>query len=222
MSSIAQNQKGTSPPVTDPDLIEMNTFLRNDAYIRPYSSDEIQRFCDYIKENPVTKELKINDKVPFQKIRVAQFIYRHTKDENLKRKILDLMMGMFKDIQVARDALGVDPLSKTESWLYVDPPLPGKDPGEFNDLKEKMKAGQLRLNELNHRSNLLSKRISDLRKIHAYLYRAITVQMKVPLEGIPPTLERSPAEKARTKDMLEKQAAALGRKKPDAQTSSQE
>jgi hypothetical protein len=37
--------------------------------------------------------------------------------------------------------------------------------------------------------------------------------MKVKLEGIPKVLERSPEEKARTKEMLEKYAAENGQKK---------
>lgn len=219
MSAIAQDQKGINPPETDPDLVKMKGFLRNDAYIHSYSSDEIQKFCDYINDNPIVKELKTNDKVPIRKIKVAQSFYQYTKDEIQKKKILDLMMGMFKDIQVARDALGVDPLSRTESWLYVDPSPPRKDPSEFKDLAEQMVEGQRRLNESNSRRNKLSKRIGDLENIHAYLHRAITVHMKVSLPGISPTLERSPAEKARTKDMLEAQAAALGRKKPESKRS---
>jgi hypothetical protein len=215
VSAIAQDQKGIDLPETDPDLISLKGFLRNDDYMNPYTSEEIQKFCDYIKENSILKRLEDNDKVPFRKIKIAQSLYRYTKDENQKKKILDLMMGMFKEIQVTRDALGVDPLSRTESWLYVDSSAPRKDPSKFKDLKEQMTEGQRRLNESNSRRNKLSNKIGNLSTIHAYLHRAVTHHMQIKLEGISPTLERSPAEKARTKDFLEKQAAAAGHKKPE-------
>lgn len=215
VSAIAQDRKNVNPPETDPDLIKMKGFLRNDAYSLPYSADEIQKFCAYIKDHSIVKDLKINDKVSIQKIRTAQFLFEDTKDETQKKKILDLMMNMFTEIQNVRDGLGVDPLSRTESWLYVDPSPARKDPSEFKDLKEQMTEDQRRLNERNSRSNKLSKRIGDLEHIHAYLHRAIAVHMKIPLEGISPALERSPAEKAKTKEVLEKQAAELGRKKPE-------
>lgn len=214
MSAIAQNQKGINPPETNPEIVKIKGFLRYDSDKRPFTDEEIQKFCDYIKENLIVKELQTNDRVPIRKIDAAQYFYENTKDDNQKKQILDLMMNMFTDIQVARDALGVNPLSRTESWLYVDSSPPRKDPSEFKDLNEQMTENQRRLNESNSRRNKLSKRISDLEHIHAYLHRAITLQMKIPLEGISPKLERSPAEKSRTKDMLEKQAAALGRTKP--------
>lgn len=215
MSATAQDQKGINPPEKNPEMLKINEFLRYDSDERPFSDEEIQKFCDYIKGNSIVKESQINNRVPIEKIRAATYFYKHTNDENQKKKILDLMMNMFTEIQTARDALGVDPLSRTESWLYVDPSTPRKDPSEFKDLAEQMVEGQRRLNESNSRRNKLSERIGELENIHAYLHRAITVHMKVSLPGISPTLERSPAEKARTEDLLEAQAAALGRKKPE-------
>lgn len=215
ISVNAQDQKGINPTEANPEIVKIKEFLRYDSDKRPFTDEEIQKFCDYIKENLIVKDLQTNDRVPIQKIKASQYFYEHTKDENQKKKILDLMMNMFTDIQVARDALGVNPLSKTESWLYVGPPLPRTDPKDFKDLKGKMTEDQRLLNQSSSNENKLSKKISDLQHIHAYLHRAMTLQMKIPLETISPTLERSPAEKARTKDTLEKQAAALGRKKPE-------
>ena len=219
MSATAQDQKDLNSPERDLALNDTRGFLRNDSYSRPYSSDEVQRFCDYVKRNPIVKDLNNNHKVPEQKIRVARDLYLHTNDENQKKKILDLMMGMFTDIQVARDTLGVDPMSRTESWLYVDPETLTNDPSEFENLKEEMIGDQQRLNEGTSRMNKLSKKISNLESIHAYLHQAITIHLKIPLPEISLKLERSPAEKARTKDLLEKQAAASGRKKPEPETS---
>ncbi len=211
----SQNQTGINPPETNPEIVKIKGFFRNDSYLRPFTDQEIQKFCDYIEANSIVKELKINDKVPFHKIRVAVYFYQNNKIENQKKKILNLMMNMFTDIQDARDALGVDPLFDEESWLYIDTTPPIKNENEYKNLEERMIADQLRSNEIMSKQSKLSKKISDLSHIHAYLHRAITHQMKVPLEGISPKLERSPAEKARTKDMLEKQAAAAGRKKPE-------
>lgn len=218
LSAIAQDQKNINPPETNPEILKINKFLRYDSDKRPFTDEEIQKFCDYIKENPIVKELKSNDIVPIRKIDTAQYFYENTMDENQKKKILDLMLKMFTDIQVARDVLGVDPLSRTEFWLYAIPPLPPTDLKGSKDLNDQMGENQRRFNERSSNMNRLSSKISNLQHIHAYLHRAITRQMKIPMKGISPTLERSHAEKARTKDFLEKQAAAAGRKKPEPKT----
>lgn len=222
MSAIAQDQKGINPPKTDSDLLKMKGFLRNDASAHPYSSDEVQKFCDYINDNPIAKELRTNDEVPTRKIEVAQSFYQYTKDEIQKKKILDLMIGMFAEIQEARDALGVDPLFDEESWLYVDPSPPVLSEKEVQDFKGGMTSSNPRTHEIMNRKSAIHLKIGHLQHIHACLHRAITHEMKIPLEGISPKLERSPAEKARTKDLLEAQAAALGRKKPEPKTPANE
>lgn len=211
---MAQNQGGLNPPETNPEIIKIKKLVRYDAHIRPFTNEEIQKFCDYIKENPITKDIDATDRVPMEKIRVAEYFYNHTEEETHKKKLLDLFMAMFKDIQVARDALGVDPFDRNEGYLYFDPE-PAEPRKNYKDLKEEMVESQRKMNDRMTRKGRLHTEIDHLIFIHGYLHRRITDHFKIPLPHIPIDLERSPEEKARTKDMLEKKAAAQGRKKPE-------
>jgi len=215
ISAVAQIQAVTEQPKKNPEIENLDKWGTLNSYVTPITDQQVEDFCKYIEKNGVTHKSELNEDVALYKIRTAQLLYKQCEDFDQKKKLVDLMLNMFKEIQVTRDALGVDPLSRTESWLYVDSSAPRKDPSEFKDLKEQMTEGQRRLNESNSRRNKLSNKIGNLSTIHAYLHRAVTHHMQIKLEGISPTLERSPAEKARTKDFLEKQAAAAGHKKPE-------
>lgn len=214
LSVIAQNQNAIGPADPEQESTKIEKFFRNDAHSHPYTAEEIQNFCDYITKNPVGKDLSNNGRVAVQKIGVAQHLYETIKDDGHKKKIWGLMMEMFKEIQTERDRLGVAPFSSEESWLYEPPALPMMSEKELEEAKKGMTSSNPRHQEAFSQKTQLSLKITTLEYIHTYLHRAITVQMKIPLPEISSALERSPAEKARTKVFLEKQAAAAGRKKP--------
>lgn len=203
------------PAEFEQEIMKVEEFYKKDAGRHPYTIDEIQEFCNYIEKNSVVKDLKHNDKLAIRKIKVAKHFYEHIKDKNHKAKVLDLMINMFTDIQTERDRLGVDPLSSEESWLYEPPSPPAMSEKERENANKGMTSSNPRSQEAFAKITQLHHKISILEHVHAYLHRAITEQMKIPLEGISLALERSPAEKERTKEMLERQAAASGRKKPE-------
>ena len=200
----AQEQSGDNPSAKNPEIVKLNEWRSLDPNVRSITDQEIQRFCDYLRNSPVV-DISTDDgsKVGTYKAWTAQGLYGKASNERQKKMIVDVMLDMLKRIQAERDALGVDPMSKTESHLYVDPPTPKK---EHKNDREAMIEGQQRDNDMMAKRNRLSKKISNLSIIYGNFHRALT-QLKVPLDGIPFQLERSPAEKARTKEMLEKRAA---------------
>ena len=217
ISALAQDQNGNNPPQKDPELIKIQKFYRNDTFDNPYTDEEVQKLCDYIKENPVVKDLKDDDEIPLWKIRVARNFYGSVKDKDQKKKLVDLMMNMFKEIQATRDALGVDPFDREEGWLYqppTPPPLSKEERAQIDNSSKGSSGSSPRDHARHNKLTQINLKITHLWGIHGYLYQAMT-KMKIPLDGIPANLERSPAEKARTKDALEKQAFAMGRKKPE-------
>jgi hypothetical protein len=212
LSAIAQNQNEINPLDAKLELQKINKFLRSDANEKPYKSQEIQRFVDYIAENPLLEWISLDNSIYHLKVDVAQSLYWQTQDPSDKKKLVDLLIKTFPLIQVARDKLGVNPLSEDEGWLYVAPQPPLENLVETDS---PMEASQRWGNWIIAHDNKILSNISELNHLHRHLYITLTEGMKVKIEGVPQVLERSPEEKARTKEMLEKQAAAHGRKKPE-------
>jgi hypothetical protein len=190
---------------------ELNRFIRLDPLEQPITDKNVEDFCQFVDRNPVVDGNNVASKMGIPIVRTATNLYGEVTDESQKKKILNLMMGMFLQIQAARDTWGVDPLSKTESRLYFDPPLSEAEKQKYKNLGL---GDQTQQNDSMSRRNRLTTKIDGLSHLHGYLHRAITYQLKIPLPGISAQLERSPAEKARTKDMLEKQATERGRPAP--------
>jgi hypothetical protein len=184
-----------------------------DRYKNPVTDEQVQAFFEYIKKNPIIQYYGIDDQVAFYKIRAARNLYKNIDDEAQRKKIIELLLNTFKEIQAERDTLGINPYSETEGYLYVNPVIePRSDP--VNEGDETISFSQ-RFNEMLDKRIKNRVKIEGLEQIHGNLYDLMTDEMKIPLKGIQPRLERSPEEKARTKEILEKQAAALGRKKPE-------
>lgn len=202
--AAAQDQSGVNSPEKNPKMVEVTKFLRTDKYERPYTSMEIQNFVDFIEKNPITNGIENDERVPRTKIDLAQDLYDYTKDPADKKKLVNILMKTLRDIQVLRDKLGINPSPHSEErWLYITPkPLPGEDTQAWT-------------NRATVQINKQIKDIESIENIYRDIYETLTEKMKIKLEGIPKLLERSPEEKARTKDMLEKRAAAAGHKKPE-------
>ena len=204
----AQEPSGYIPLEKRPEMIKLNQWRGLGQNGHPITDQVVQEFCDYLRNNPVSDDSRDASSIGSDKALVAIGLYGHCKDANQKKKIVEVMLDMLKRIQVVRDTLGVNPLSTTESYLYEEPPLPPIEEAAANQ-KDEIDHGQRRLNEMTARTNRLAKKIDNLECIYSMFYRMLT-RMKVPLEGIPAKLERSPSEKARTKEFLEKRAAERG------------
>lgn len=183
-----------------------------DRHREPVTNEQAKEFFMYIGQNPLIQHFEIDTDVAHHKIRAALNLYRNIDDEMQRKKIINLFMNTLGEIQKARDTLGVNPNSETEGYLYVNPPLAPKDPEE-NDGEATLSSP--RFHEVINKKIQSRIKIENLEQIHGYLYGVVTSDLEIPLEGISPKLERSPAEKARTKDFLEDRAAALGRIKPE-------
>ena len=168
LCALAQIHNEINPPEKNAEILKIKQFIRYDSEIRPFTKDEIQKFSDYIYDNPITKDIDTHHRVPIKKIDVTEYLYQQTKDEDQKKKLLDLLMAMFTEIQTARDALGIDPLDPEEGYLYFDNSTPEpkkvyKNPGE------EMMDGQRKMNAFTARMNEASLKINDLIFIQGYL-----------------------------------------------------
>jgi hypothetical protein len=232
LSAIAQNQQTVYLPEINLEVQKIENFFRKDAYENPYTSQEIQSFIDYIDKNPIIREVDLNqdpiihgvvrdqnpvtikldanEKLARRKIKMAQQLFEHTNDPADKKKLADLLIKTFPALQAARDKLGIDPLSEEEGWLYIGPK---PSPEDAEGTKNPWVSTQRWINRDIYQTNNLCNSIGILTSLHTTIYQILTEEMKVKLEGIPKVLERSPEEKARTKEMLEKYAAENGQKK---------
>lgn len=234
LAAIAQNQKATEPPAENLEMLRLNELSRANASEKPFTSQEIQSFSDYIDKNPIIREVNLNqdpiipgmvrDQNPVtvklganealarRKIEIVLHFFEHTNDPADQKKLTDLLLKVFPTIQTARDKLGIDPLSKEEGWLYIGPT---RSPKDSEGTTNSWEATQRWINRDIYQANNASHAIGILSSLHTTLYQVITEDMKVEIKEVPKVLERSPEEKARTKEMLEKYAAENGHKKPE-------
>jgi len=201
----SQERSGGNPPESNPSIRKLDYFNGLDSSVRLITDQEVKEFCDLFRSLPILLDTLEDERVSYSKVRAARGLYVKCKNPEQKKKIVEVMMEMFPLIQNMRDKLGVNPRSKTESYLYVDPPSP-PIPNGLSPV-ERMAEAQKRSGERMTHQNRIASQISALNNLHGYLHRTLTKQMKVPVNDIPFELERSPTEKARTKEMLEKQAA---------------
>jgi hypothetical protein len=194
------------------EIEKLAPWRRLSRHVKPVTNEQVDSFFEYIKVNRILEHYETDYTIADSKIKAAGNLHENIDDKVQKKKIIELFMNTLKEIQAVRDTLGINPDSETEGYLYVNPPLGPKDP---NNMAGERTLSSPRFHEVLNRRTQSMKKIENLEQIHDHLYRLMTMEMKIPLEGISPILERSPAEKARTKDMLEKQAAAAGRKKPE-------
>ena len=225
LSVMSQAQMSIDQSSKILDLKKIDKFLRSDANKHPYTTQEIQSYLDFLHEHPMikkvnmtgersNKEINLNQESFYEefskfedltrrKIDVIKHIFKNIKDPADKNKLTDFLLKIFPEIQAARAELGIKILSKDEGWLRMTPkPLPGESTQDWG-------------NRISNEANRQIKSIETFEQLHTDIYRTLTEDMKVTIEGVPKVLERSPEEKARTKKILESYAAVHSRKKPN-------
>lgn len=172
----------------------------------PVTDEHVSGFMEYITGNPILQDYESDHRAANFKIRAAINLYKNIDNKELRDAIIEVLMKTFERIQAERDTLGINRNSKTEGHLYVRPDIILKDPEGSQGMMLGPRIHDVLIKEARRINN-----IESLEQIHGALYDSL-VEIKVQPCGITPRLERSPAEKARTKDALEAQAAAAREK----------
>ena len=68
LSAIAQNQTGINPPEKNLEMLKLNGLSRPNAFEQPFTSQEVQIFVEYINDNPIVMEIRMDENLFYEKM----------------------------------------------------------------------------------------------------------------------------------------------------------